>query len=242
MKKTTTLLFITLLSLGLNAQSLLPIKYGIKVGANIANITSTPNEGVKNIDNSAQIGVAGGFYMEIPLNDKWYINAELLYAQKGASFDYDYKHKWDSIAINDVNNLDEYVTTNSLKLAYVELNPTISYKVSQKLALNFGPSVAFLISEDYTYTEKIIGNTPPLNAVDPTPGTYESENLDIGLNLGLSYYITEKIVVDAKVNTGLMKVGTVNKITSIEEYGNKKKEYNFELNNRGIVFSIAYLF
>jgi long-subunit fatty acid transport protein len=242
MKKNTLLTFIIFISFGVSAQSLLPTKYGIKVGANIANISSTPNEGVKNIDNSPLIGVSGGFYMEIALNDKWYINPELVYAQKGVSFDYDYKHKWDSIAINDVNNLDEYATTNSLKLAYIELNPTISYKASDKFALNFGPSVSFLISEDYTYTEKIIGDTPPLNSVKPTDGTYEAEDLDVGLNLGFSYYITESFLIDAKINTGFMKVGTVNKITSIGKDGNEKKEYNFELKNRGIIFSVAYLF
>jgi long-subunit fatty acid transport protein len=242
MKKITLLTIVALLSFGANAQSLLPTKYGIKVGLNIANVTSTPNEGVDNIETTPLLGVAGGFYMEIALNDKWYINPELLYVQKGASFNYDYKHKWDSIATNEANNLDEYATTNSLKLAYIELNPTISYKASDKLALNFGPSVSFLISEDYTFTEKIIGDTPPLNSVEPTPGTYEAEDLDVGINLGLSYYITESFLVDAKVNTGLMKVGTVNRITAIEKNGNEKKEYNFELNNRAIVLSFAYLF
>ena len=244
MKKITLLTIVALLSFGANAQSLLPTKYGIKVGLNIANVTSTPNEGVKNIETTPLLGVAAGFYMEIALNDKWYINPELLYVQKGASFNYDYNHKWDSISLNNVNNLDEYATTNSLKLAYVELNPTISYKASDKLALNFGPSVSFLISEDYTFTEKIIEDNSPLNAgaVLPTPGTYEAEDLDVGLNLGLSYYITESFLVDAKVNTGFMKVGSVNRITSIEEHGNEKKEYNFELNNRAIVLSFAYLF
>ncbi|MEC7864163.1 MAG: outer membrane beta-barrel protein, partial [Bacteroidota bacterium] len=81
MKKITILTLIALLSLGLNAQSLLPIKYGLKVGANLANITSIPNDGVENIESSVLIGVAGGFYMEIPLNDRWYINPEIIYAQ-----------------------------------------------------------------------------------------------------------------------------------------------------------------
>ena len=242
MKKIASILVFVFFTITSSAQSLIPMKYGIKVGTNISNIISTSNEGVKNIETSSQIGIAGGFYMEIALNDKWYINPELLYVQKGASFNYDYNHKWDSISLNNVNNLDEYATTNSLKLAYVELNPTISYKASDKLALNFGPSVSFLISEDYTFTEKIIGDSPPLNSVEPTPGTYEAEDLDVGINLGLSYYITESFLVDAKVNTGFMKVGTVNRITSIEEHGNEKKEYNFELNNRAIVLSFAYLF
>ena len=155
MKKLASILVLAFFTIAVSAQSLIPIKYGIKVGTNISNIISTPNEGVTNIETSSQIGISGGFYMEIALNDKWYINPELLYVQKGASFNYDYKHKWDSISLNNVNNLDEYATTNSLKLAYVELNPTISYKASDKLALNFGPSVSFLISEDYTFTEKI---------------------------------------------------------------------------------------
>ena len=180
--------------------------------------------------------------MEIALNEKWYIKPELMYVQKGASFDYDYKHKWDSILTNDVNNLDEYTTKNSLNLAYIVLNPNVSYKASDKLALNFGPSVSFLISENYTYDEKIVGENSPLNAVEPIPGTYISENLDVGLNLGFSYYITESFLVDTKVNTGFMKAGTVNKITSIEKHINEKKEYIFDLKNKGVIFSFAYLF
>ena len=234
MKKLTTLLFITLLSLGLNAQSLLPIKYGIKVGANIANISSTQNDGASPIDNSAQIGVAGGFYMEIPLNDKWYLNPELIYAQKGASFTYDYTHNY------PVNAKDEYTTTNTLKLAYVEINPTISYKASQKLALNFGPSVAFLIQVDSTFTEKLTSVAPSSTTSKAT--LYESESLDVGLNLGISYYLTENFVIDSKVNTGFMSIGKVSKEINPGSFGNLEESNIYDLKNRGIVFSIAYLF
>ena len=38
MKKSILITLITLLTIGLNAQSLIPIKYGIKAGVNIANI------------------------------------------------------------------------------------------------------------------------------------------------------------------------------------------------------------
>ena len=234
MKKTTTLLFITLLSLGLNAQSLLPVKYGIKVGANIANISSTQNDGASPIDNSAQIGVAGGFYMEIPLNDKWYLNPELIYAQKGASFTYDYTHNYPD------NEKDEYTTTNTLKLAYVEINPTISYKASQKLALNFGPSVAFLIQVDSTFTEKLTSVAPSSTTSKAT--LYESESLDVGLNLGVSYYLTENFVLESKVNTGFMSIGKVSKVINPGSPGNTEKSNIYDLKNRGIVFSIAYLF
>ena len=234
MKKITTLLFIALLSLGLNAQSLLPIKYGIKVGANIANISSTQNDGASPIDNSAQIGVAGGFYMEIPLNDKWYLNPELIYAQKGASFTYDYTHNY------PVNEKDEYTTTNTLKLAYVEISPTISYKASQKLALNFGPSVAFLIQVDSTFTEKLTSEAPASTNSKAT--LYESESLDVGLNLGVSYYLTENFVLESKVNTGFMSIGKVSKVINPGSPSYTEESNIYDLKNRGIVFSIAYLF
>jgi long-subunit fatty acid transport protein len=234
MKKITSLLFIALLSSGLNAQSLLPIKYGIKIGTNIANISSTQNDGASPIDNSAQIGVAGGFYMEIPLNDKWYLNPELIYAQKGASFTYDYTHNY------PVNEKDEYTTTNTLKLAYVEINPTISYKASQKLALNFGPSVAFLIQVDSTFTEKLTSEAPASTTSKAT--LYESESLDVGLNLGVSYYLTVNFVLESKVNTGFMSIGKVSKVINPGSSGNTEESNIYDLKNRGIVFSIAYLF
>jgi len=242
MKKITLLLIITLVSLGVKSQSLLPTKYGVKIGLNIANIKSKPNAGVKNVESTPLLGIAGGFCVEIALNDKWYINPEILYVQKGASFNYDFTHKWDSVGTNQTNNEDKYATTNSLKLAYVELNPIISYKASDKLALNFGPSLSYLISNDFVPNEKIISENPPQNAVENQLATYASEDLDIGLNIGISYYLTENFLVDAKVNTGFMKIGTVNKTTSTSKNGNDKIEKVFELNNRAIVVSFAYLF
>jgi len=223
-------------SIGVNAQSLLPTKYGIKVGTNIANISSTPNEGVKNIDNTALIGIAGGFYMELAINDKWYINPEVVYIQKGASFDYDFIHDYD---VNQ-GERDEHNTTNELKLAYIELNPTISYKTSCKIALNFGPSVSFLIQSDYipseTNTSEITGHEVLEESI------YTEESLDVGLNLGFSYYVSENFLIDAKVNTGFMNLGEVSQETHTGITDNEAKSNVFELKNKGIIFSLAYLF
>ena len=230
------ILLLTLISLniGVNAQSLIQTKFGVKVGANIANIASTPNEGVNHIDNRALIGVAGGFYMEIALNDKWYINPEVVYAQKGASFDYDFIHDY------DVNHRDEHNTTNELKLSYVELNPTISYKTPYKIALNFGPSVSYLIQSDYipneTNTSEIAGHELLEESI------YTEESLDVGLNIGISYYLSEDFLIDGKVSTGFMKIGQVSQETYTGDASNEARSNVFELKNRNIVFSIAYLF
>lgn len=237
------ILFILIISsVGVNAQSLLPIKYGIKVGANIANITSTPNDGVKNIDNTALLGVAGGFYMEIALNDKWYINPELVYAQKGASFDYDFIHDY------EVNNRDEHYTTNKLQLSYVELNPTVSYKTPYKIALNFGPSVSYLIQSEYTTSQTNTSEIAGHELLEES--IYTEESLDVGLNLGISYYLSEDFIIDGKVSTGFMKIGEVSQETYTGNTANvlnnlpsvQPRSNVFEFKNRNIVLSIAYLF
>ena len=77
------------------AQSLIPIKYGVKIGGNIGNVTSIPNDGVSNIDKTPIFGLSGGFYMQIALNDKWFINPEILYVQKGISATSEYIHRYE---------------------------------------------------------------------------------------------------------------------------------------------------
>jgi len=238
MKKIVSILSIAFLTIATSAQSLIPIKYGIKVGANISNIISTPNEGVKNIESSTLIGVAGGFYMEIALNEKWYLNPELIFSQKGASFTYEYTHNYDP------NQSDVHNTSHELKLAYVELNPTISYKANDKLALNFGPSVSVILNPDYSI---LIDEGDNLNThSELLEGTYTEENIDVGLNLGISYYLTDNFLIDSRVNSSIMKVGTISKLTNsgfVNGTLTNTPEINiYEIKNSVISFSIAYLF
>jgi len=235
MKKITTLIFVSLISWSLNAQSLLPIKYGIKVGANIASISATQNDGSSPIEEPGLIGVSGGFYMQIPINNKLYINPELVYTQKGSSFIYDYTYNY------PVNQRDEYVVTSNLNLSYVELNAIISYKASDKISLNIGPSISYLVQVDSTFTEKLKSESASALSLPPT-SLYESESLDVGLNVGFSYYITENFILDGRFNTGFMTIGEISKQSTVVTTGNDLKSNIYELKNRGFLFSVAYLF
>ena len=236
MKKIASIIALAFIIISTSAQSLIPIKYGIKVGANISDIISTSNEGVKNIENSSLIGISGGFYIEIALNDKWYINPELMYTQKGASFDYDFTHDYE---VNQ-GERDEHYTTNQLKLSYIELSPTISYKASNKLSLNFGPSVSLLIQSDYIAIET--NNSEIAGHEVLEEGLYNDESLDIGLNIGVSYYFTDNFLIDGKVNTGFMSIGEIIKETNTGGAGNDLQKNIFDLKNKSIIFSVAYLF
>ena len=236
MKKTITLTLVTLITLNLNAQSLLPKKYGVKIGANIANIHSEANTGAQNIKSSALIGVSGGFYMEIPLNDKWYINPELIYTQKGGSFTYNYQHDY------QVNERDLHKTEHELKLTYIELNPTVSHKANEKISLNFGPSISYLFQPVYNILSDTGENeNDPLHEELPD-AEYNEETLDFGINIAISYYLTENFLIETKVNTGLMSTGEISKTIYTENNGNDTRSNIYTIKNRGISFSLGYLF
>ena len=225
MKRISILTFIALFALGLNGQSLLPTKYGIKAGINIANINSTPNEGIANIDNSTLIGLSAGFYMEIPLTDKWYLNPELLYSQKGSSFKYNYTQDYNN------NNRQEYSTSNSLSLTYLELNPNFSYKINYKMSLNAGPSFGFLISKSYEYKQD------PINQHSLTDGEFKEESIDVGINYGCSYYLGEDFLISLMGYTGFLKTGEINSPIDI-----KDEKTSHTIKNNTLVLSLAYLF
>ena len=222
----------------LKGNSLLPIKYGVKFGANIANMSSSSNEGTKILDVSYAIGLAGGFYMEIALNEKWYINPELIYIQKGGSYSTEYTHYYEP------NLDDKHKTAEKIELAYIELNPILSYKTSEKLSLNIGPSISFLLTPSYTVNEKNDHDSQGFHDHEELDeAVFEEESLDIGVNFGISYYLSENFLLNSRVNTGLMKIGKITKEISTDgSADNDIKENIFELKNNGIQFSIIYLF
>ena len=234
MKKISLILLLAFITTASSAQSLIPTKYGIKAGLNFSSLNITPTiDGVKPTVNSSQAGIAAGICVHIALSDKWFINPEVLYSQKGASFNYNFTHDY------EVNQRDEYTTTNQLTLSYVELNPTISFKASDKLSLNFGPSVSFLIGEKYTYTQKL---ETALNTTHIlTDGITEGASLDVGLNLGLSYFFSEHFFVDTRVYTGFIEAATATQPYEVNPL-TKAPDPEYSLKNRAIVFSIGYLF
>ena len=232
MKKTTLILALTFCTIASTAQSLIPTKFGLKLGVNYANLNINPVEGIKPTDNSAQIGIAAGVCVHIALSDKWFINPEVLYSQKGASFNYSFTDDY------PVNQRDVYSTTNKVVLSYVELNPTVSYKASDKLALNFGPSVSFLIGDEYSYTQD--PKTATIATHGLTGGILKAESLDVGLNLGVSYFLTEQFFVDTRVYTGFMEVATATQ--SYVEFPTADPAPEYSLKNKAIVLSVGYLF
>ena len=232
MKKQFTFLITIFICFNLKSQNLLPNKYGLKVGGNISNFVTNSDEGIKNPTTSMGFGFAGGFYMQIPINNNISINPEILYSQKSSSFEYDYVYDY------DINQRDYYSSKSSIILSYVELSPTLSYLASYNLSLNLGPSIHYMISSKHEYEQTLTNRedetTSPEILAD---GVFDEQSLDIGLNAGLSYYLNENFILNTTIYSGFMKIGDVLRPIDIQ---NDEHTTNLKLSN--IRLSFSYLF
>ena len=232
MKKQIILLITIFICFNLKSQNLLPNKYGLKIGANISSLVTNSEEGIKNPSTSLGFGFAGGFYMQIPINNNISINPEILYSQKSSSYEYDYVYDY------DINQRDYYTSKSSITLSYVEINPTFSYLASYNLSLNFGPSIHYMVSSNDEYEQTLTETTDETISTEILEdGVFDEQSLDIGLNAGLSYYINENFILNTTIYSGFMKIGEVLRPIDIQ---NDEPTTNIKLSNIRVSFS--YLF
>tara|TARA_B100000900_G_scaffold145234_1_gene123080 strand:- start:5435 stop:6133 length:699 start_codon:yes stop_codon:yes gene_type:complete len=232
MKKQIIFLIGIFICLNLKSQSLLPNKYGVKIGGNMSNLIASSEEGVKNPSASLGYGFAGGFYMQIPINNTLSINPEVLYSQKSSIFEYDYVYDY------DVNQRDFYKSKSSITLSFIEVNPTLSFLASYNVSLNIGPSIHYMISNNHEYEQTLTERLDETTAAEVLDdGVFVESSLDIGLNAGLSYYINEDFILNGTLYRGFMKIGEVLRPIDIL---NNEPTTNIKLSN--IRFSLSYLF
>ena len=93
----------------------------------------------------------------------------------------------------------------------------LKYKVIEKLSIEFGPQIGYLISakSKWEYVDSTDPSENETIAVDLiNDGTYtfggttvqvkpKTNRLDFGLNIGSSYDVTDKFFVQARYNLGL---------------------------------------
>jgi len=83
MKKIVVVFILALVTTGVSAQG---IDFGVKAGVNFASL-SDAKQGATELDFSSRTGVVVGAFVGGKLNDKFGIQADLLYSQQGAEFD-----------------------------------------------------------------------------------------------------------------------------------------------------------
>jgi hypothetical protein len=168
------------------------IVFGMKGGLNISNFIGDIE------DNKFRTSIHLGLISEIIISDKVSLQPEILYSGQG------YSGK---------------ITPGFSRSKYDYLNLPILAKIylSEKISIETGPQIGFLISaKEKTETDKI---------------TIENQNnIDFGLNIGLAYELNSGVFFQTRYNLGLSNVNQSNSSDALR-YSNSVIQFS-----TGIIF------
>ncbi len=197
-KKVQITLFILVLLTVYDAQSqnLLKPKFGLRAGASFSTIFGPEESGVEEIHKTTVRVVAGGT-VKIPFHERFGINAEVVFVQKGSYFT--------ASADNSFLKLPEFATEQPLIYGYNKTGNTYTKKldknykrrtgmniingyieiplmfyfeaIDDKLQFDLGASVGFLISSQALGTIKY-GDADILDATNPDISQFIEMDLD----------------------------------------------------------------
>ena len=143
------------------------VDFGIKTGLNMANLTG----GDADRNNLFSFHVGG--LTEFKLSDTFSLQPELLYTRQGSEVE---------------NSL-------KIKVDYLAIPLMAKYYLTEKLSLEAGPQLAFLINDKAEFDDSAI----------PDAET-DASSFDFGLNIGLGYAITSNVFTQARYNYGVTTV------------------------------------
>ncbi len=164
------------------------IKYGSKIGVNIANI-----KGDEVDDLNTKTSLHAGAVAEIMISDEFSFQAELLYSAQGAKSDY-------SETIDGVT-----FRYTSIDLEYINVPLLAKFYIVEGLSLEAGPQVGFLLTADREFEKTNNGETETgeKDILD------EIKGIDFGLNFGLAYKLESGIFLATRYNLGLSDINDV---------------------------------
>lgn len=185
--KKLVLLAVALLGFGFaNAQ----IKFGAKAGLNLSTLATS------SYSTDAKVGFHIGGFAEIKIADKFALQPELLLSLQGGktSSRYDYF-------------FENYYSENTRDLLYLNLPVMAKFYVIEKLSVEAGPQVGFLLS-----AKQNIGNYYDYDNNDDYYSTRSSnvkgeyKGIDFGFNLGATYNFTKHIGASLRYTIGLADI------------------------------------
>lgn len=171
MKKNIYLILLLCACLSINAQTSKReegIKFGFKAGINASNFNGDVE------DNAMRYGLHIGLLSEIIINDKISIQPELLYSAQG------FKNETPG-------------SFSKSKFDYILLPVLIKYYAIEKLSIEAGPQVGFLVN---SINRDNNGNVD----ID------DQSVVDFGVNLGLGYELSGGFFVQGRYNFGITNV------------------------------------
>ncbi|MGM8361197.1 porin family protein [Flavobacterium sp. ARAG 55.4] len=148
-------------------------KFGLKVGGNLSSLRATNFEGGDDITIkfNGNVGFLAGGFAEIKVANKFAVQPEVLFSYESNTM----------AAEGDVD----------FNLSYINVPVMAKYFASEKISLQVGPQIGFLVGAK----AKFEGDSEDIKD--------DLETVNFGLNFGLGYELTENVAVDFRYNIGL---------------------------------------
>lgn len=236
MKKYFYTLLLSTLSIAAVAQTPLSIKnYGVKAGINLSNNSYELSRGEYVSDNRARIAYHAGVFVQLGITEKIAVQPELLYSAQG--------NRW-----TDTENSRNAVTA----INYLNLPVMVQYEVTDRLLLEAGPQVGYLLSAKYKWedTAEFVLNSDFVNLIVPAGGGGGNEltvgggsresndvkpyfnDIDLALGIGASYRVNGRLRACIRYTHGLMNV----------DNNERSSEINTVMKQRVTMVGLSYAF
>jgi len=174
-----------------------PINFGIKTGMNIGKFTPNKNS----IDYKYKFGFYAGGFMNISLKEKLEFQPELLFALQGSrvlvkglnipNFDFNG---------NPISNSNTYDFEYEINELTISIPLIVKVFLGNQLYLESGPQIGFIIERSLNSSQQI------LDGEDDSFIIRESDDsFDFGVSLGLGYKVSERVNLNSRLYSGLIK-------------------------------------
>ena len=204
MKKLLLLLFISVLSLTSDAQNLSVPHYGIKLGVNYSTLNFTqynylflglkkPTDGYAKPTTTHTYESNVGAYIDLKLSANWHLCNTVSFSSMGAITNLD--QTWETDTLRTYGNKEE-----TYFMDYITLDPTFEYYVNDWFTLNLGPSVSYLIENNV----KTVITEEGIEVSTETGEIVKVNDIDAGLNIGTSVYLTEHLDIELNLYIGMI--------------------------------------
>lgn len=177
-----TLLAAIIFAVSLNAQEFGLGKFGIKAGVGITNIAVQDETNV-----GARLGYYAGITYEYKITDLISFVPEIVYSLQGA--------RTPETLIYDSYG---YEADYMLNLSYLNIPLIARINVYDKIYVDFGPQLGFLVGAQYKLTCN--GETEKASFRD------RCNNFDFAVAAGVAYGLTDNLYVNARCNIGVVKL------------------------------------
>jgi hypothetical protein len=169
-------------------------EFGLKAGLNYGKYTPSKNS----IDYKFKVGFyAGGFY-NILLNEKLRFQPELLFAVQGSTVNVNGIELTDNGG-NPLPNTQPYDYEYQIHELTLAVPIMSQYYFSDKFYLEGGPQFGFIIDRSLSSKQQLIDGQEATFIVD------DGDTFDFGLNLGFGFVVSEKVALNLRTYSGLIK-------------------------------------